>query len=179
MTCHLKQKKVLLPFTQDSKSSAKTLDTLAKPVIYLTISWLFNLSQYILVFFALGIFNQSFSFFIIIYFVAGSLTDVSASFSVGTLDILLATIFVLYGLNPALSGITAALVRSVTFWSPLIIGYIIVQIVGAKNVLAPPPRQEESSITAPKATGAIREPNSRYSTTSHQQQKFFCVVVLL
>ncbi|MGA3111920.1 MAG: lysylphosphatidylglycerol synthase transmembrane domain-containing protein [Candidatus Bathyarchaeia archaeon] len=128
---------------------------LAKPVIYLTISWLFNLSQYILVFYALGIFNQSFSFFIIIYFVAGSLTDVSASFSVGTLDILLATIFVLYGLNPALSGITAALVRSVTFWSPLIIGYVIVQIVGAKNVMAPPPRQEESSITAPKVTSAI------------------------
>ena len=128
---------------------------LAKPVIYLTISWLFNLSQYILVFYALGIFNQSFSFFIIIYFVAGSLTDVSASFSVGTLDILLATIFVLYGLNPALSGITAALVRSVTFWSPLIIGYIIVQIVGAKNVLAPPPRQEKSSVIAPKATGVI------------------------
>jgi len=129
---------------------------LAKPVIYLTISWLFNLSQYILVFYALGIFNQSFSFFIIIYFVAGSLTDVSASFSVGTLDILLATIFVLYGLNPALSGITAALVRSVTFWSPLIIGYVIVQIVGAKNVMAPPPRQEESNITAPKATGAVQ-----------------------
>jgi hypothetical protein len=74
---------------------------------------------------------------------------------VGTLDILLATIFVLYGLNPALSGITAALVRSVTFWSPLIIGYVIVQIVGAKNVLAPPPRQEKSNITAPKTASVI------------------------
>ncbi|MGA2683095.1 MAG: lysylphosphatidylglycerol synthase transmembrane domain-containing protein [Candidatus Bathyarchaeia archaeon] len=125
---------------------------LVKPFVFLTISWLFNLSQYLLVFFALGIFNQSFSFFIIIYFVAGSLTDVSASFSVGTLDILLATIFVLYGLNPALSGITAALVRSVTFWSPLIIGYVIVQIVGAKNVLAPPRRQETSNVATPNAS---------------------------
>jgi uncharacterized protein (TIRG00374 family) len=133
---------------------------LVKPVIYLTISWLFNLSQYLLVFYALGIFNQSFSFFIIIYFVAGSLTDVSASLSVGTLDILLATIFVLYGLNPALSGITAVLVRSVTFWSPLIIGYVIVQIVGAKNVLASPPRPETGSITAPKVTSPIQEPQT-------------------
>jgi len=125
---------------------------LIKPFIYLTISWLFSLSQYLLVFFALGIFNQSFSFFIIIYFVAGSLTDVSASFSVGTLDILLATIFVLYGLNPALAGITAALVRSVTFWSPLIIGYVMVQVVGAKNVLAPQPKQPSSVMTIQNQT---------------------------
>ncbi len=55
-----------------------------------------------------------------------------------------ATIFVLYGLNPALSGITAALVRSVTFWSPLIIGYVIVQVVGAKKLLAPPPKRKNN-----------------------------------
>jgi len=116
-----------------------------KPFVFLTISWLFNLSQYILVFFALGIRNEPFAFFIIIYFVAGSLTDVAASFSVGSLEILLATIFVLYGLNPALSGITAALVRSVTFWSPLIIGYIIVQILGTKKMLAPRPKETIST----------------------------------
>lgn len=121
---------------------------LIKPLIYLTISWLFNLSQYILVFFALGIRGEPFAFFIIIYFVAGSLTDVAASFSVGSLEILLATIFVFYGLSPALSGITAALVRSVTFWSPLIIGYIIVQAFGTKKLLAPRPK--EPSATAPQ-----------------------------
>ena len=115
---------------------------LIKPFVYLTISWLFNLSQYVLVFYALGIRGEPFAFFIVIYFVAGSLTDVAASFSVGTLDILLATIFVLYGLNPALSGITAALVRSVTFWAPLIIGYVIVQVVGAKKMLAPRPKEQ-------------------------------------
>ncbi len=115
---------------------------LIKPFVYLTISWLFNLSQYILVFFALGIRGEPFAFFIIIYFVAGSLTDVAASFSVGTLDILLATIFVVYGLNPALSGITAALVRSVTFWAPLVIGYAIVQAFGAKKLLAPTPKEK-------------------------------------
>ena len=112
---------------------------LIKPFVYLTISWLFNLSQYILVFFALGIRGEPFAFFIVIYFIAGSLTDVAASFSVGTLEILLATIFVLYGLNPALSGITAALVRSVTFWAPLVIGYVIVQAYGAKKILGPKP----------------------------------------
>ena len=94
-------------------------------------------------------------FFIIIYFVAGSVTDTAGGFSVGTLDILLATLFILYGLNPALSGITAALLRTVTFWFPLVMGYIIIQILGAENVLAPkvpekappeaPPQQANSS----------------------------------
>jgi len=115
---------------------------LTKPILYLTISWLFGLSQYVLVFFALGIYKEAFVFFIIIYFLAGSLTDAAASFSVGTLEIVLASIFILYGLSPALSGITAALVRSVTFWSPLIMGYIVVQVFGAKRLLAPRPTKK-------------------------------------
>jgi uncharacterized protein (TIRG00374 family) len=128
---------------------------LIKPFIYLTVSWLFNLSQYVLVFFALGLHDLPFAFFIIIYFIAGSLTDVAASFSVGSLEILLATIFVLYGLNPALSGITAALVRSVTFWSPLVIGYIIVQAFGAKKLLAPNPKEASNSPTQQPATKPV------------------------
>lgn len=109
--------------------------SLTKPIIYMTLSWLLNLAAFILVFYALGIYTQSFAFFIIVYFVAGSLTDVASSFSVGTLEILLSAIFVLYGLNTALSGITAALVRSVTFWFPLILGYTIIQVVGTKKLL--------------------------------------------
>jgi len=110
---------------------------LVKPFIFLTLSFLLSLSAYVLVFLALGIHGESLGFFIVMYFIAGSLTDAAASFSVGTLDILLATLFILYGLNPALSGITAALVRVVTFWFPLIVGYAIIQIVGARNLLAP------------------------------------------
>jgi uncharacterized protein (TIRG00374 family) len=121
---------------------------LVEPFIFLTASFLLSLSAYALVFFALGIHGESLGFFIIMYFIAGSLTDAVASFSVGTLDIILATLFILYGLNPALSGITAALVRSVTFWFPLIVGYIIVQIVGAKNLLAPRPK-ETIAVSAP------------------------------
>ena len=123
---------------------------LIKPFFFMTLSFLINLLSYILVFFALGMQSQPFSFFIIIYFIAGSITDAAASFSVGTLDILLASIFILYGINPALSGITAGLVRSVTFWFPLILGYIIVQIVGAKKLLASKPLKNINQINNPK-----------------------------
>ncbi len=145
-------KRTLAAFYTGFKTFREKPRRLVKPFIYLALAWLFSLTQYVLVFFALGIFNQSFAFFIVIYFVAGSVTDAAASFSVGTLDILLATIFILYGLNPALSGITAALVRSVTFWVPLIMGYAIVQIFGAKKLLAP--RAIESSGTVNREQAA-------------------------
>lgn len=137
-------KKTLCSFYTSFLTFRKEPRHLIKPFVYLTISWLFNLFQYILVFYALGIHNEPFAFFIVIYFVAGSLTDAAASFSVGTLEILLSTIFVLYGINPALSGITAALVRSVTFWVPLIIGFVVVQVVGTKKLLAPLPKEQRS-----------------------------------
>ena len=134
-------KQSLASFYQGFKAFRENPKYLVKPFIFLTISFLLSLSAYVLVFLALGIHSQSLGFFIVMYFIAGSLTDAAASFSVGTLDILLATLFILYGLNPALSGITAALVRVVTFWFPLIVGYIIIQIIGAKNLLAPRPKE--------------------------------------
>jgi uncharacterized protein (TIRG00374 family) len=131
----------LAAFYKGFKTFRENPRHLIKPLVFMALSFLINLLAYILVFFALGVQSQPFSFFIIIYFVAGSITDVAASFSVGTLEILLASIFILYGLNPALSGVTAALVRSVTFWFPMILGYIIIQIVGAKRLLAPKPKK--------------------------------------
>jgi uncharacterized protein (TIRG00374 family) len=134
-------KEALASFYNGFKVFRENPKRLVKPFVYLTLSFLLSLFAYVLVFFALGIRGESLGFFIVLYFIAGSLTDAAASFSVGTLDILLATLFVLYGLNPALSGITAALVRVVTFWFPLIVGYVIVQIVGAKNLLASRPAE--------------------------------------
>jgi hypothetical protein len=145
-------KKSLAAFYSGFKIFRENPKYLIVPFVYLTVSWLFNLSQYILVFFALGLRGEPFAFFIIVYFIAGSLTDVAASFSVGTLEILLATIFVLYGLNPALSAITAALVRSVTFWAPLVIGYVIVQAYGAKKLLAPSPKEASNNPAQQPAT---------------------------
>jgi uncharacterized protein (TIRG00374 family) len=148
----------LAAFYQGFKTFREHPRHLVKPFIFMTLSFLLNLVAYILVFFALGIQSQPFAFFIIIYFIAGSITDAAASFSVGTLEILLSTIFIFYGLNPALSGITAVLVRSVTFWFPLILGYIIVQIVGAKKLLAPNP--QKAPLNKPTSEPVISTPTN-------------------
>jgi hypothetical protein len=99
------------------------------------ISYLLGLSTYVLIFAALGIPSPSPEFYIVVYFIATAVQDAAASFSVGSLDIVLASIFILYGLNPAVSGIAALLLRSVGFWFPLFVGFASVQLLGVRDLV--------------------------------------------
>ncbi len=78
-------------------------------------------------------------FYVVVYFIATAVQDAAASFSVGSLEIILASIFLLYGLNPGISAITALLVRSVGFWFPLFVGFLAVQYLGTKNLISQTP----------------------------------------
>jgi len=105
------------------------------PIIFNVISFILNFAVYVLIFYSLGLTNLPIDFFIIIYFLAGAIQDGLAAFSVGGLEIILTNIFILYGIPPATSGVAAVLVRSLTFYFPLILGYACIQVIGAKNLL--------------------------------------------
>jgi hypothetical protein len=81
---------------------------------------------------------------VVVYFIATAVQDAAASFSVGSLDIILASIFLLYGLNPGIRGITALLVRSAGFWFPLFVGFLAVQYMGARNLISQTPQLKGS-----------------------------------
>ena len=108
---------------------------LVAPIVFSIFSFVLNFLVYVLVFYALGLGNLPLDFFIVIYFLAGAVQDGLASFSVGGLEILLTNIFVLYGIPLATSGVAAVIVRIVTFYFPLILGYVFLQLIGARNVL--------------------------------------------
>ncbi len=112
---------------------------LAKPLILHLISYLLGLSVYILIFYALGIPAPTPEFYVVIYFIATAIQDAAASFSVGSLDIILASIFLLYGLDSGVSGLAALLVRSAGFWFPLFVGFASVQLLGVRNLISQPP----------------------------------------
>lgn len=114
---------------------------LIKPFILHSVSYMMGLASYVLVFYALGIPSSSFVFYIVVFFITTAFQDATASFSVGSLEIFLATIFVLYGINPAVSGIAAVVLRSAIFWFPLLVGFLCVQIIGAENLLAARPEE--------------------------------------
>jgi uncharacterized protein (TIRG00374 family) len=108
------------------------------PFIFQSLSFLFNLLVYTFVFYSLGSLGFGFlpfEFFIVVYFVAGAVQDATASFSVGGLEILLTSIFIFYGIPPPESGVAAAVLRTVIFWFPLIVGYLIIQAIGARKLL--------------------------------------------
>jgi uncharacterized protein (TIRG00374 family) len=112
---------------------------LIKPLILHLISYVLGLSVYILIFYALGIPASAPEFYVVIYFIATAVQDAAASFSVGSLEIILTSIFLLYGLNLAVSGITVLLLRSAGFWFPLFVGFVCVQILGARNLISNTP----------------------------------------
>lgn len=116
---------------------------LIKPFIFHLISYLLGLSVYILIFYALGIPSTP-EFYVVVYFIATAVQDAAASFSVGSLEIILTSIFLLYGLNPGVSGITALLVRSAGFWFPLFVGFLAVQYLGTKNLLSQTPQLKDT-----------------------------------
>ena len=112
------------------------------PYTFMTLSYILNFSVYVLVFYALGFNHLILDFFILVYFLAGAIQDATSAFSVGGLEILLTNIFIFFGIAPAASGVAATVLRSVTFWLPLLAGYGIVQIVGAKKLLIPKVREQ-------------------------------------
>ena len=130
---------------------------LAKPIVFQTISYILNLSVYALVFYSLGFGGLLIDFFILVYFLAGAIQDATSAFSVGGLEILLTNLFVFFGIASATSAVAAAVLRSATFWFPLLMGYIIVQVVGARSLLNPKVRRkieaEEKQQTQKFASG--------------------------
>ena len=107
---------------------------LIRPLVLHGISYIFGLFSYIFIFYALGIPAKP-EFYVVVFFIATAVQDAAASFSVGSLDIVLASIFILYGINTGLSGITALLVRSVGFWFPLFAGFVAFQYLQTKNLV--------------------------------------------
>ncbi len=127
-------KKSLELFYQAFQTVRKSPRKLVRPFVYQLSYLTLSILVYVAVFEALGFRNISIGFLIIVYFIASSIQGATASFSVGSLDIILATVFNFNGMTPADSGIAVVVLRSVTYWIPLLIGYTVAQLVGARNI---------------------------------------------
>ena len=77
-------------------------------------------------------------FFIIIYFIGGTVQIAAAVFSVGALDIALANLFASFVVRDISFGALAAtMLRFLTFWMPIVAGYLPGQAIGARRLLNP------------------------------------------
>ncbi len=99
------------------------------------VSFVLNFVVYVLVFYSVGLTQLPLDFFIVVFILAGAIQDGTAAFSVGGLEIFLTHLFIAYGIPAATSGVLAVILRTATFYFPLALGYVCLQVIGVKNFL--------------------------------------------
>lgn len=128
--------KTLAKYYEGFSRYRQNLRQLLVPFVLHVFAYGLNLLSYALVFFALGITSITVGFVVVIYFITIVVQDASAAFSVGSLDITLATIFTVYGISTGAAGSAAIILRSMSFWFPLLVGFVSFQTVGAERALS-------------------------------------------
>ncbi len=128
-----KTERTLASFYEGFKVFRENPRALVKPFIFHTAAYVLGLSVYVFVFYALGIPAASPVFYIVVFFVATAFQDAMASFSVGSLDILLATIFILYGINTASSGVADCFCENRLILVPALYKFYLRSVHGREN----------------------------------------------
>lgn len=122
-------------FHAGSKFFSENPRRLVLPFVFQTASYLLSIIVYVLILLTLGVTPLFLNFFLVVYFLGGALQDASAVFSVGATEIVLTSVIVFFGFPAAESGVAVAMLRSVTFWFPVVVGYILFQVVGARKMM--------------------------------------------
>jgi uncharacterized protein (TIRG00374 family) len=113
-----------------------------KPLIYSTLGWLFQMSVYFLVFYALGFRDIAFGLVVLVASITMYIQGFSAAFSVGIVEIIMATLYASSGIPTAIGGAATAMIRIMIFWFQILVGFIIIQWVGARRLLSSTPTPE-------------------------------------
>lgn len=124
-------------FSDGFKSFGVNFKALMKSVSYSFIAWLFHLSIYFLVFYALGFSDISAKVYetIVVYSVSMAVQATPIALPLGLVEVVMTSLYALLGVPIAISGTATLLIRIITFWLQIIIGYVIAQFMGVKNLL--------------------------------------------
>jgi len=136
--------KPLINFETGFQAYRENPKSLIMPSVLISFSWLLGVLSFVLVFFALGYFYLPVDFFLIGFSLTISIQGIVATLSVGALDIFLTQFLNLYAhttLTIGASSVAVLLLRFVVFWLQIIVGWAIIQFVGARVLLSASPSQ--------------------------------------
>jgi uncharacterized protein (TIRG00374 family) len=134
-----KNKRTLLVVYKAVKSYMKNPFFLVKPLFYSFLSWFFHLMIYLLVFYALGFLDiiNYITQMIIVLSIIYAVQSLPVGLPVGPTEIIMSSLFVMFFgaemLN--ISGTATLLIRVITFWFQILVGYILSQWMGIKHIL--------------------------------------------
>ncbi|RLI40218.1 hypothetical protein DRO64_09365 [Candidatus Bathyarchaeota archaeon] len=111
---------------------------LAKPLLYSYLSWFSQLIVYLLVFYALGVswIIHYIPQMIVVFSITLAVQTIPVGFPAGLVELVMTYLYnILLKTSPAMNGLATSLIRIVTFWFQIIVGFIIVQWMGLRHAL--------------------------------------------
>lgn len=124
-------------FHQGFRTVGNDPKNLIKPMIYTSVSWFCHLVIYFLVFYALG-YTGVLLFvpqIIIVFSISLATQTIPVGLPVGLVEIVMTSLYTLFGIPPALGGTATTLIRVVTFWFQIMLGYVVVQWMGIRTLV--------------------------------------------
>lgn len=131
---HAKIEHTLNSFSEVFKTFKANPRYLLKPVIFAVLGWFFNLVVYLMIFYSLNFTAISITDLATVYCIVTTVETVTAGFPVGAVEVTMTSLFSLYGVPLAVAGAATTLTRLLTFWSQVLVGYPLVEWLGAKSV---------------------------------------------
>lgn len=131
-----KARKGVRAFYDSLKIFRKNPKKLVLPVGFSLLSWFSSILVYYLVFAAIG-YALDWTILVMVYSLVVALKSIPIGVptEVGVAEIAMTTLFIAFNVPPYVSGAATILIRIVTVWFRLIIGFGAVQWVGAKTIL--------------------------------------------
>lgn len=125
----------LLSFSEVFKTLKNQPRKLIKPALYAVAAWMFSLMIYLLVFYALNFTGISLIDLATVYCIVTTVETVTAGIPVGAVEVTMVNMFALYGVPIAVAGAATTIVRLLTFWCQIIVGYPLIEWMGIKSLL--------------------------------------------
>jgi uncharacterized protein (TIRG00374 family) len=125
-------------FHASVKSFGRNPRFLIRPFIYSYLSWFSQLAIYLLVFYALGIswVLRCVPQMIVVFSITLAVQTIPVGFPVGLVEFVMTYLYnMLLSTSPAVNGLATSLIRVVTFWFQVMVGFLIVQWLGIRRVL--------------------------------------------
>lgn len=119
------------------KSIGRKRRILIKSVAFSFIAWALHLSVYLLVFYALGFSEVSTKIIesIVVYTISVTVQSAPISLPLGLVEIVMTDLYKLFNIPAAIGGTATLLIRTVTFWLQVAVGYALAQLIGVKEII--------------------------------------------
>ncbi len=126
---------ILSSFSEVFKTFKAHPRYLIKPVIFAIIAWLFSLTVYLMIFYSLNFTGISLIDLATVFCIVTTVETLTAGFPVGAVEVTMINLFSLYGVPIAVAGAATTLTRLLTFWCQVLVGYPLVEWIGAKSLI--------------------------------------------